>query len=236
MSELQAKVYLALLELDQAPVSTIAKKAEIKRPTCYLVLDELVGLKLVDKVPIAGKQFYKAKPAISLAVNLEEKLALANNLVPMLVALSATDTLAPKIKLYEGRSGVNQLYSGFFKRSEKLKYKDVAWFASFEQLETSFPGLIEKFQRMYVKKKIRKRELVKVGEKSRGFIQKMTDELNEFRVVDANLPINIDVGITQNEVVIFSQQAPLFGLSIEHKTIAQSFQAFFELAWLGAKK
>ena len=41
LHEKEAKVYLALLELGTADVSDIAAKAGVKRPTSYLVLDEL---------------------------------------------------------------------------------------------------------------------------------------------------------------------------------------------------
>lgn len=236
LSENEAKVYLSLLGLDQAPVSIIASRAEVKRPTCYLILEELFNKNLIERIPVSGKQHFKAKPVDSLVANYQEKLNLAKEMVPMLASISSQDPFSPKVKLYEGRSGMDKLYSDFLLRSKKAKNKDVMWFANLEQLEHNFPGLMDKFQRFYVSNKIKKRELVKVGEKSRHLIAKYTDNLNEFRVVPDNFPIGIDFGITESEVVIFAQQAPLFGLSVEHKSTTGSFRSLFELAWLGTPK
>ena len=47
----EASVYLALLELGTASVESIAKKAGTKRPTTYLVLDDLQNRGLVSIVP-----------------------------------------------------------------------------------------------------------------------------------------------------------------------------------------
>ena len=41
LNEKQAKVYLALLQLGQAGVTAVAEKAGTKRPTTYLILEEL---------------------------------------------------------------------------------------------------------------------------------------------------------------------------------------------------
>ena len=41
LSEKEAEIYLALLELGTGTVVEVAKKSGVKRPTAYLVLDEL---------------------------------------------------------------------------------------------------------------------------------------------------------------------------------------------------
>lgn len=51
LQQKESAVYLALLELGTADVSGIAKKAGIKRPTCYLVLDDLKNRGLVSGKP-----------------------------------------------------------------------------------------------------------------------------------------------------------------------------------------
>ena len=42
LDEKTAKVYMAVLALGTSSVKTIAEKAELKRPTVYLHLDELM--------------------------------------------------------------------------------------------------------------------------------------------------------------------------------------------------
>ena len=42
LDDKEARVYMALLELGTATVHPIANKAEIKRPTTYLILEQLL--------------------------------------------------------------------------------------------------------------------------------------------------------------------------------------------------
>ena len=60
LTEKQAKIYLACLELGQAKVPEIAKKAEIKRTTAYGILDELVSLGLVNYSQKNKQKLYRA--------------------------------------------------------------------------------------------------------------------------------------------------------------------------------
>ena len=50
LSENQAKVYLACLQLGQDSVLNIAKSAELKRPSVYLLLEELENKGLISQV------------------------------------------------------------------------------------------------------------------------------------------------------------------------------------------
>ena len=51
LTEKEAKLYINALELGSFSVMGIAHKSGIKRPTCYLILDELVKKGLVSIIP-----------------------------------------------------------------------------------------------------------------------------------------------------------------------------------------
>ena len=55
LSDEEAKVYLACLEINGGPVSVIAKKAGIHRVSCYHTLENLLEKRLL--VPDKKKQF-----------------------------------------------------------------------------------------------------------------------------------------------------------------------------------
>jgi sugar-specific transcriptional regulator TrmB len=61
LEDKEAKIYLALLKFGQANVGDIADEAGIKRPTAYVVLDELRKKGLVLKIPHAKKTIFAAK-------------------------------------------------------------------------------------------------------------------------------------------------------------------------------
>ena len=60
LSEKEAKVYLTLLELKEALPSSISRRSGIKRPTTYVVLDQLQKKGLVSYVKKGKWQYFQA--------------------------------------------------------------------------------------------------------------------------------------------------------------------------------
>ena len=60
LSEKEARVYLILLELHEALPSTISRKSGIKRPTTYVILDQLMKQGLVSHVKRGPNLYYQA--------------------------------------------------------------------------------------------------------------------------------------------------------------------------------
>ena len=86
LNEKESQIYLALLELGTASVQSIAFKAGIKRPTTYLVLDDLQAKGLVSEVP-QKKALYTAESPERLLGDLSKKEELLKRFLPDLVAL-----------------------------------------------------------------------------------------------------------------------------------------------------
>ncbi len=61
LTEKEAVIYINALSLGTFSVSSIAQKTGIKRPTCYIILDELIKKNLVTRVPRAKKPFLRQK-------------------------------------------------------------------------------------------------------------------------------------------------------------------------------
>ena len=55
LSDKEARVYLALLELGTASAQTVSTKSYIKKPTTYLALEELRKKGLLTKLPKAKR-------------------------------------------------------------------------------------------------------------------------------------------------------------------------------------
>ena len=67
ITEIEAKTYLACLELGSETVQNIAKKGQIKRPTCYVTLDNLFTKGYVAKIEKKSTTLYAAEdPKIML--------------------------------------------------------------------------------------------------------------------------------------------------------------------------
>src|SRR5579863_9759160 len=88
LNEKQTAVYLALLQLGKGSAYSIADKSGQKRPTTYVILGELIEKGLAERVPRVRKQLYKAVSPEQAFIVLEEKLALAKEKLPELLALT----------------------------------------------------------------------------------------------------------------------------------------------------
>lgn len=66
LSEKEAKVYLAALELAQDSAQNIAKKAGVNRPTTYVILEKLMKLGLANTLEENKKTLFVAEsPGVS---------------------------------------------------------------------------------------------------------------------------------------------------------------------------
>lgn len=76
LSDNEAKVYLAMLELGPAPVLEIAAKASINRPTAYFQIESLKKMGLVSSQNKGAKQLFLAESPdqLEFIINRETKL------------------------------------------------------------------------------------------------------------------------------------------------------------------
>src|SRR3989338_5671808 len=88
-SEHESRVYLALLEIGTGTVTEIAGKAGTKRPTTYLVLDELQRRGFVSIVPHPKKLTYTSSGPDALLTFANERRRHLLDIMPPLESLHA---------------------------------------------------------------------------------------------------------------------------------------------------
>src|SRR3990167_6164573 len=70
LTKQESAVYLAALETGFSSISDIDKKAGIKRPTTYYIVDELIKKNLISRAPKGKRTFYIAEHPNTLLANL----------------------------------------------------------------------------------------------------------------------------------------------------------------------
>jgi DNA-binding MarR family transcriptional regulator len=130
LSEKEAKIYLALLQLGPSTPYQIANKAELKRPTAYVIAEELVEKGLIVHVPGEEKKRYIARTPDAFIEEQETKLKAAQAILPELRSFQKGMTEKPSIMYFEGIEGLRQAYS--YKRKELHNKEIVGFFASGE--------------------------------------------------------------------------------------------------------
>ena len=229
LNEKQAKVYLALVEIGSGTAYAIAKQAKVKRPTTYIILEELRTKGLALKVPHKKNQVFIAKNPNELFVEQEEKLQRAKRVLPELLARASKNGNEVTTYLFEGSGGIKQaLRYGL----ETLEEKELlCYYAKADKGSGNIP-------KMYFD---HYNDLSKLKVKIRGFapdhssnkIFREMDRLSKREVL--SLPLNefspnVSVQVADSFVRVMLHKSSQ-ALIIENKEYAQMMKQVFELLW-----
>ena len=233
-SEKQAKVYLACLVLGKDTVFNIAKKAELKRPTVYLILEDLVekGLIGIEKTPRVT--FYTASNPKKLLTDLKNKeRELEENLMD-LESIYNVHSKRPRIQTYEGIKSIESLYDEITDYAN-LKAKEILSFGTLAYLGTVHKESYKYWLKNIKSKRCHIREILNHDEYNEQYLQtiKKFDNPNhkiKFVPEDFKLFKNDNL-IYGNKVALFSSYKDYFVIVIESENMVETFKAFFELAW-----
>lgn len=102
LSDKEAAVYVALLELGASSIKPIAARAGLRRTTLYYFIDHLVELGLVEKARVGGRNRYVARPPEEMLSLQERRLEALKDALPQFSSLYNTSTQKPRISYYEG--------------------------------------------------------------------------------------------------------------------------------------
>ena len=105
---IEGAIYVALLGLGQTTAYAIAEKSGLKRPTVYVVLEDLRKKGLVLKVPHAKKQLFTAKSPEEFFREVEERLNASKRILPELLALTS-GSKKPRTLYFEGLKGMDEI-------------------------------------------------------------------------------------------------------------------------------
>lgn len=132
LTEKEARVYLALLELGPSSPYKIAKRSRLKRPTAYVIAEGLVEKGLIVQMTGEKKKQYIARSPESYIEDEEARVADAKKILPELLALQRKLSEKPNVLYFEGVEGLKQAYNykikdfkgkeivGFFARANEL--------------------------------------------------------------------------------------------------------------------
>lgn len=132
LSDKEARVYLALLQLGPSTPYRIAKKSHLKRPTAYVIAEELVEKGLIVHVPGEEPKRYIARTPEGFIESAETKIVNARKILPELKSLQGGTSEKPSVLYFEGIEGLKQAYE--YRKKELHGKTIVGFFASAEDI------------------------------------------------------------------------------------------------------
>ena len=243
LSEKEAKVYLATLELGQDSVQNIAKKAGVNRPTAYFIMERLMELGLASTLEHGKKTLFVAENPKELENLIDRERAemdsrkteLKESMNQLLAIYNAKEG-KPTVRYFEGADGLEALDR--YGHDKLKKNSEILNLTPIDLIEKYFPN----------RRKNSLQERIKLGVKSRTIYTSENGEITGYKnkkelrdgifVSRSKLPLDATISIYPEWCVKLYYFDPVkpYGVLIESKELSKNFALFFELAWAGAKK
>lgn len=224
----QAKVYLAALQLGTANVQAIAEKAGVERTNTYDAIEGLIDKRLMSITTSGKKRFFSAEPPEALRQVIKEKESKLIQLLPELRSLHNVSDFKPRIRFYPGVEGYKAVYEDTLTVSDRLLF---GIYSSQDIIDVLGMDFIRRIINQRVEKGITLRVIRPRETEVAGLWPAGEEELREVRLAPKGMIFPLVTFVYDNKVIILSSKRETFGLVMESHDIALAHQNYFKALW-----
>jgi len=233
LTDKEAEVYLALLELGSSSILQLSSKTKINRTTLYYTIENLLLKRFLSQSKQGKQTVYVAEHPETIKQLFKEKLKKFDTLLPELVTLMNKDAIKPVLKYYEGIEGVKEVYRASIQAQED----EIKAFTGIESLQVRDKALILFIQKEYIPGRKKHNKLAKLvlpdNELGVQMHKRDKQEFRESRLLPASTyNFECEIMCYDNVVSMISYHThEVFAVSIESQTIANTMKMIWKLAW-----
>lgn len=231
LTDKEARVYIALLQLGRSSAYGIATKSGLKKPTAYVILGQLIEKGLAVEVPREKKQLFAPRPPEDFIIQAERRVLEAKSALPELASLfKKVDTGKVRTMYFEGVNGMRQAL--WYKEKELRGKEVVGFFASGKQATPEVVKLFYEWHEHYLKHDIKIRGICTYDETIKSILDTFFNDRNEavkflpHELYDANVSIDSGEDFVRIDLVGVEQI-----VIVESAEFAKMFRQVFEMAW-----
>ncbi|HPA25249.1 MAG TPA: helix-turn-helix domain-containing protein [bacterium] len=241
LSDKEAKVYLAALELGGESVQNIAKKSGVHRATTYQCLEKLAESGLVTTEKIGKKIFFSGQYPHQLLTNildkqneLKKKEVEIFNLLPELNAIFNYAKNKPRVRFFEGAEELKKVYEDTLYNNQ-----EILAFLSVVKPDRDFLKWLYEYYSPERSRRNIKAKVIAPKEKGVEKYTSLDKNLNrQTKLIDPQkYPFSIEIDIYGNNKVAFMSYTTkeMFGVIIESKEVYNTMKFVFQLVWNNIK-
>lgn len=237
LSANEANLYLALLTFGANPVSTIAKKAELNRSSCYEILRKLMEKGFINEINKNNITYFTpVEPRKMLKTLSNKKDDLENKIDNLKQSLIHLENLQceypqkPSVMFFEGEEGIRSIMEDTLTSNEPLRS-----YANLKELTAILPDYFPRYYKRRVERNIFVKAIYPADKNS--YLHKLRDHLEkrESRLIPPEFDFHLDILIYDYKVAITSLK-DRFGLLITSASLAQTQKKLFDTIWNWSKK
>jgi sugar-specific transcriptional regulator TrmB len=235
LTDKQARVYAATLFLGSATALAISKQADLNRSTTYVILDELIAMKVVSQAGAGGKTVFMTEGPVALAEWLRGEAERIKQRQAELAKLSAqletvsrgSDADTPQVRFIRGQDGVNAENDYFYRKARRGS--TLYAYENIDEVSRIFPERPKDNNPKRVSKGIHSRIIFsyKAGELPMG-----KEVLRQG--IKVNKPVKADFNLFENGMTMSTYgRTPddTVGIAIESPEIIAAMRDLFGLLW-----
>ena len=228
LTQKQARIYVAALQLGQASVQQIAAAAKTERTNTYDAIESLVARGLMSITTSGKRNMYLAEPPETLEHILNEKRLALKQLLPELRSLYNVSESKPSIRYYPGVEGYKSVYEDTLTCTSKELFgvysvKDIIEVLGKEYVDSIVGRRVKAGIHLRIVRS-REREIP-------GVYPATEEELREIRLAPPGMVFPIVTFVYDDKVIFLSSKKETFGLIMESEDIAQANRNYFEALW-----
>lgn len=226
LTQKEAQVYLAVLEIGHGTAQKIAEQSQLPKSTAYDVLKSLLAQGLIGVYVKKKRRYFVASSPDSLHDKLKKQEEVLQNCLPELHALYKGLAHKPKVRLYEGKVGIRPIV-----QETLVEAKEIVGFGSvdevFSKLDQHFPS----FSKERAKRRIPIRLFVCDTVLARKRAETGVGELREMKFFKPSFPFRSFIWVWGNKVAISLLGEEMQFLVIESRELVLMLRALFEDMW-----
>lgn len=232
LSEKEAKVYLTLLQLGPSNPYKIAKRSGLKRPTAYVIAEELIQKNCIVQTP-GEKHTYIARSPEALFEEHEKKLLHAKKFLPELQALKGGVGDKPTVLYFEGVEGLRQAL--MYKIKEFHNTEIVGFYADPDFVPKTSKEIYDasiEFNKYREEHNITCRGLLTDAESLKGYEKYISNEFFVKKYIPKDVyssNASFEFFPTFIKIIFFDTAVSVI---IESPTVAKAMKQIFEMLWL----
>lgn len=231
LSEKEAALYLALLQGGQATAYQLAKRSGLKKPTTYVILDELIERGAARKLMQGRGAIYVATDPVELFVEARSRFENAESALPQLRALAQGDKKMISASYFEGLVGVQEMYKQLLEKTAGKSY--VGFFAHEKDTPKELREYWSVLNSEMVKRKIKLRGITTKDATTKEYLEfkKMPRESLDLKGLSpGEYASNVSIEIYGDTTHILSHRY-MQGLLIQNPDVANVLRQIFEMVW-----
>ena len=236
ISDQEATVYCACLEIGMRPVSIIAERAKIKRVHAYSILEQLEKRGLAYECVKNNVRNFGVVPLQSLVTLLDEREAFferqkshLKKLIPRLESINFSSLEKANLKFFRGEDALKLIFEETLEIKSDLIYGLFDMEGCEKHAWDGYQAFIDDYVVRRRKRKIMYHGIAKKCSKLDEYIDSNTNDMLVLKyLIGVSLPVEIFV--YENKIAIISHPESS-GLVIESAGIAATVKVCFELAW-----